>query len=697
MVKIHQMSDIEVRAIDSSSPYLADVIRLHGVESHRLGFFPKGAFEDHARMGQILLALGQGGEVLGYLLYRVAKQRAMIVHLCTASAARGKGVARALVEHLKRVSKPLAGIGLRCRQDYDAKHVWAKFGFTAVDRKVGRSQDGHELTFWWFDHGHPDLFSLASSADERRQKVVVDANVFFDLQGPDLRDSEDSKALLADWVQANIELCVTKEIFNEIDRGGDAKLRARSKAAATRYATVRSDDALFQQVCDDLKAWFPKDAVLRDESDLRQIAYAIAGEAAYFVTRDEELAERCDPLYERYGLRVLHPAELISGLDVIEREAQYRPSRIEGSRLRSRSITADEVDTVVEAFRNATQEKANPFRKTVLHCLGKPRDIEARLVTDHDNRPVIFGVCDRSNAAVLEISMLRGTEHALAATMIRNFLRSTLEAATKEKRSRIKVSDKCAGEMVREALAEFAFAEFDDGWAKIAARTVGDLASLRDVVRQSSIEEAGGPLAEAAQQALETAAASNDIATVAAVEARFWPAKVMGAGLPTFIISIRAEWAQHFFDNDLAAQLLFRSREELLLGIEGVYYCSAKHRHLTAPARILWYVSRGSKGDGSMTIKACSRLEEVVIGKPKELFKRFRRLGIFEWKDVFNTADNDLTNDILAFRFSMTERFNQPFTLDRLEAIGIRQPLLGPRRISDEQFATIYSYGCALS
>jgi GNAT superfamily N-acetyltransferase/predicted nucleic acid-binding protein len=697
MVTIPQMIDIEIRAIDSSSPHLADVIKLHRADSHRLGFFPKGAFEDHARARQILLALNQGSEVLGYLLYRVAKQRAIIVHLCTAPGARGKGVARALVEDLKRLSKPLAGIGLRCRQDYDMKYVWAKFGFTAVDRKAGRSQDGHELTFWWFDHGHPDLFSLAQSADEHRQKVVVDANVFFDLQGPDLRDSEDSKALLADWVQANIELCVTKEILNEIDRGGDAKLRARSKAAATRYATVRSDDTVFQRVCDDLKAWFPKDAVLRDESDLRQIAYAIAGEVAYFVTRDEELAERCEPLYERYGLRVLHPAELISGLDVIEREAQYRPSRIEGSRLRSRSITADEVETVVEAFRNAAQEKANPFRKTLLHCLGKPRDIEARLVTDHDNRPVIFGVCDRSNVAVLEISMLRGAEHTLAATMIRNFLRSTLEAATKEKRSIIKVSDKCAGEMVREALAEFAFAEFDDGWAKIAVRAVGDLASLREMVRQSATEEIDGSLAGAAQQALETAVAPNDAATVAAVESRFWPAKVMGAGLPTFIISIRAEWAQHFFDNDLAAQLLFRSREELLLGIEGVYYCSAKHRHLTAPARILWYVSRGSKGDGSMTIKACSRLEEVVIGKPKELFKRFRRLGIFEWKDVFDTANNDLTNDILAFRFSMTERFTQPFTLDRLEAIGIRQPLLGPRRISDEQFATIYSYGCALS
>jgi ribosomal protein S18 acetylase RimI-like enzyme len=689
--------NIEVRAIDSASGFLADVINLHRADSHRLGFFPKGAFEDHARVGQILLALDPDSEVLGYLLYRVAKQRATIVHLCTAPSARGKGVARALVEHLKGVTKPLAGIGLRCRQDYDARHLWAKFGFIALLRKVGRSQDGHELTFWWFDHGHPDLFSLASSIDERRQKVVVDANVFFDLQGPEQRDSEDSKALLADWVQASIELCVTKELFNEIDRASDPELRARSHAALTGYPVVKSDDLRFQRTCDELKSSFPEDAILRDESDLRQIAYTVAGEVAYFITRDEVLVERCEPLYKIYGLRALHPAELISELDVIERETQYRPARIEGSRLRNLAIKGDDIEMVIEAFRNTTEERVNVFRKLLLHFLSKPRDIETRLVTDLDNRPVIFGVYDRTNAAVLEITMLRGAEHGLAATMVRNFLRATLEAATRDKRSLIKLSDQAAGAMVMEALAEFGFAEVDGGWAKIAVRAMGDFGGLREAVRQGTAGEAGKSLAEAAQKAVEAAALSNNADAAAAVESRFWPAKVLGAGLPTFMVSIRSEWAQHFFDNDLAGQLLFGSRNDLLLGVEGVYYCSPKHRHVTAPARILWYVSRGSEGDGSMSIKACSRLEEVVIGKPKELFKRFRRLGVFEWKDVFKAAKNDITNDILALRFSMTERFPQPFSLDRLEAMDIRQPFLAPRRVSDEQFTTIYSYGCALA
>jgi len=684
---------VTTASIEWPSDQLEAVVALHRADSHRLGFFPRGAFEEHARARQILLAFDERGEAMGYLLYRVAKQRAMITHLCTAPAARGCGVARALVEHLKRVSKPLTGIGLHCRQDYDAKHVWAKFGFRAVHRRAGRGQDGHELTFWWFDHEHPDLFTRATSGDEQRQKVVVDANVFFDLQGREKRDREDSMALLADWVQASIELCVTKELFNEIDRAPDKELREQSKAAVTRYSVLKSDDNRFQIVCDELKSWFPEDAVLRDDSDLRQIAYAVAGDSSYFVTRDEALAQRCEPLYERYGLQVLHPAELISSLDVLERETQYSPARIAGSRLESRALKAADVELVVKAFRDNTQEKANEFRKAVLHCLSKPREVEAKLIVDREQRPILFGVCARTRPDLIDVTMLRSTDHSLAPTMVRNFLRATLEAATREKPCLVVVSDMGAGVSEVEALIEFGFVPIAGKWVKTTMRLLGTFHALRSAANIIPDET----LAEASRLAIEAAETSDDPNAAAMLEARFWPAKVTGSVLPTFIVSIRAEWAQHFFDDDLASQFLFGTREELLLGIEGVYYCSAKNRHLTAPARILWYVSKGNDGTGSMSIKACSRLEEVVIGKPKEVFKRFRRLGVFQWKDVFEAAKKDLTNDVLAFRFSMTERFSKPFPLDRLAALDIRHPLLTPRRISDAQFATIYSHGCDLA
>jgi hypothetical protein len=132
------------------------------------------------------------------------------------------------------------------------------------------------------------------------------------------------------------------------------------------------------------------------------------------------------------------------------------------------------------------------------------------------------------------------------------------------------------------------------------------------------------------------------------------------------------------------------------LGVEGVYYRSAENNNLTVPGRILWYVSKDT-GDGSMSIKACSQLEEVVVGKPKELFRRFQRLGVYEWRDVYKAAGRDITTDIVAFRFRMTERFKKAVGMDTLEALGIRGPFMSPRKISDSQFASIYTKGYAVT
>ena len=308
---------------------------LHRLNAKTLGFFPKGAFEEHAKLRRIIVALESDGNCLGYLLFRIGRGRASIVHLCVNDAARGKGVARLLVDRLKQETKSLEGIGLYCRRDYEATHLWSKLGFEAASAKTGRGKDVAELTFWWFSHGHEDLFSRMAEPDPVRQRVVIDANVFYDLHTRETPESEDSKALLADWVQASIELVVTKELLNEIVKGADEERRRQNRAAATGYTKLSADDTMFQSLCTELRPHFPESVTLRDEADLRQVAYAIAGGAPFLVTRDEVLVERCEPLYRSHGLMVLHPAELINHLDSVERESDYRPARIDGSRLKN--------------------------------------------------------------------------------------------------------------------------------------------------------------------------------------------------------------------------------------------------------------------------------------------------------------------------------------------------------------------------
>ena len=224
---------ITLERLSFPTPHLERVVALHRLNAKTLGFFPKGAFEEHAKLRQIFIALDADGNCLGYLLYRIARGRASIVHLCTADATRRTGVARRLVDMLKQETKSLGGIGLFCRRDYTITQMWPKLGFEAVSAKTGRGKDEHELTFWWFSHGHEDLLSRLAEPDPIRQRVVIDANVFYDLHTRETPESEDSKALLADWVQASIELVATKELRNEIDKGSDEE-RRRANRAVTR-------------------------------------------------------------------------------------------------------------------------------------------------------------------------------------------------------------------------------------------------------------------------------------------------------------------------------------------------------------------------------------------------------------------------------------------------------------------------------
>jgi GNAT superfamily N-acetyltransferase/predicted nucleic acid-binding protein len=682
---------MNIHRLTFPTPLLERVMALHRLHSKTLGFLPAGAFEENAKNGRILAALEQES-LVGYLLYRVARGRAAIVHLCVAKEARGRGVARFLVERLKQDTNALEGIGLYCRRDYDANHLWAKFGFEAVNSKTGRAKDGRELTFWWFGHGHEDLFSRAAEPDPVRQRVVIDANVFYDLHTRETREAEDSKALLADWVQASIELVITKELRNEIDKAPDEELRRTSRSEATRYTTLSADDTLFQQLCCELRPQFPEAVTLRDEADLRQVAYAISGGATFLATRDQTFIERAEPLYISHGLKVLHPAELINHLDSIEREADYKPVRIEGSRLKNELLKAATVERVVEAFK-LPEERVNDLNKELLRFLAKPKSTVAQVVSDSSERMVLLGVMERYSSQRLHVPILRRAPHPLSPTLHRNFLRTCLDVAATEERNIVTVGTGGISEAEAQVLREFGFFFCGDVAVKLSLRAVCGIDNVIRAIESIPVESAFESVKKTVADFVRAAERASDVSVASALERQLWPAKIIGAGIPTFIVAIRPEWAQHFFDADLGSQLLFGLRDDLHLGLEGVYYRSAGNNNLVAPGRILWYVSKGD-GDGSMSIKASSHLEEVIEGKPKDLFRRFQRLGIYEWRDVYSVAKKDITNNISAFRFRMTERFKQSVDVKSLASLGIDGPFMSPRKISDSQFAAIYKTGC---
>lgn len=88
----------EIITINEKSPYLEKVIKLGDLNSTTLGFFPKAAFFEFAAQRQILVAVNEKKDFLGYLLYRIIRREILvsITHLCVEESQRCKGIAKAL-------------------------------------------------------------------------------------------------------------------------------------------------------------------------------------------------------------------------------------------------------------------------------------------------------------------------------------------------------------------------------------------------------------------------------------------------------------------------------------------------------------------------------------------------------------------------------------------------------------------------
>lgn len=186
---------------------------------------------------------------------------------------------------------------------------------------------------------------------------------------------------------------------------------------------------------------------------------------------------------------------------------------------------------------------------------------------------------------------------------------------------------------------------------------------------------------------------SLEITPAVDLERRFWPAKVYGEGVSCYVIPIRPGWATHLFDEQLAAGDMFGAFAHLALNRENVYYRRIKNGAFQLPARILWYVSKEESLPGTMAIRACSRLVSVEIDSAKELFSRYRRLGIYEWRDVLKTAEDVPTGQIMALRFADTENFTNPVSLSTLQDLGITSNFPSPTAVSEALFSRIYELG----
>lgn len=309
--------------------------------------------------GHILVAT-EMGRLLGYTAYRVPRAEVRIAHLVVHSDARGRGVARLLVEELARRHRERRGIGLRCRRDWQANQAWPALGFVSVGELTGRGSDAAVPTEWWYDFGHPDLFSWAPG--DSTLTAVIDANVFIDLHSSIPSDASTRTRQLIDALKDRVDLVVTPEPLNELHRQEDATERKRLIQIARTYPSLRGAISEVDGWADRLAGVSSQGTPSeQDRSDRRHVAWAAVAGAPIVVTRDRKARRALGVVaYETAGVTLCTPSTLASVLHEREHAGAFAPAALSATELSLRDISS-KPDLAASLLSNGTGERRNHF------------------------------------------------------------------------------------------------------------------------------------------------------------------------------------------------------------------------------------------------------------------------------------------------------------------------------------------------
>ncbi|MEV4677305.1 GNAT family N-acetyltransferase [Actinomadura sp. NPDC049382] len=685
------MEGLEFELVSESDPRVAIAITLGNRARKTVGLLPRAAYFDAAAKKRLLVAMA-GDQVVGYALYGLPRDEVTLTHLVVDRSLREKGIARALVEHISSRYPMRAGIRANCRKDYELHDMWTSLGFRPRLEVEGRGADRALITVWYRRNpGHVDLFTIDTPPLLR---AAIDLNILRDLHDrPERKGAWESLSLVEDHLADKLQLIATPQLYREVADITDDVDRNRYLASAegSQYYKPVSD----RHLADDLtRAWidlvqlrqpsYP--ATPQDQQDARHLGEAAACDAEVFVTRDEQLIRLADGTAPAaLGISVLRPADVVLRIDELTRPASYRLSDLHGTGYSRHEVSA-ESETQLSVFQNtAERESKRNFLKALRIAATSPGRWNRTVIRDPDGRPVLLYVTGLSDER-LEVPLLRvDARHPVAATVVQHLLFDLRQQSRNRQATVLSITDPHLSAAVRRTALTDGFTDTGQALLALMIDQIGPASQIQAAAEEGA-RRAGIRLGF-------TLAAGMGVFGSAEVERALWPAKVIDAQLPVYIVAIQPRWSTMLFDVPQSLPL-FRT-EEWGLGREHVYYRTPGPPKMQAPARLLWYKSQGSgRLKEPSAVIGCSLLEEVVTGTPEALHARFGRLGVWTQDNISSVARD---GNAQALRFTHTEIFDKPPSGREMLKIftegGLSGNVQAPRRISVELFTEIYRGG----
>lgn len=650
-----------IEEVTPESRHYERVIELGNQNSKTLGFLPHAAINAAATGGR-LLALVDGGEVKGYALFgkRVRTGNISLTHLCVGSENRGEGIARALVEEIIERNPNAAGISLSCRKDYDANTMWPKLGFQRQGERPGRSRAGLPLVSWWLPIAAQPLFDWPELNDTRLV-IALDTNIILDIV--ERRDFPESLALTADWVAEVAELVVVEQNHMELS----------DKQTASDFRTLGPPLGATSEMLRTLQEALP--GLTSISSDLRLISQAAASDVSYFVSRDRDLLRYEDKIKGLTGLDLVTPADLLLLLQSLGEERDYQTRTVADSTMSVGSLAKIPSTAELGAYcHHRHGEKPVDLEQRLNRAVARAGRIEQLATANGD--PLALGAMYREDGQVV-VTALRGVSGTLLYTAVRQLAHQLRLMVAAEGAARVVIDDQTATE-VAQALR-------DEGFEPEGARWVA--AVKLDVVKLND------PLPKELRQIGRDGLNAH---LVRDYERRACPSKVFTGKVPSYMVPIKPEYARAILGYNEPQGQLFPRNATASAARDNVYYRSPRGS-ISAPARILWWVTRGGAMGG---VRALSWLDEVDTGDPSGLYRKYRNRGVLDKEQVVGCSKpfgKDARQASTALLFSQTEVFSKAIPISRARELCDRMRTNGffetSREIDETDVLAFYEEG----
>lgn len=358
-----------------------------------------------------------------------------------------------------------------------------------------------------------------------------------------------------------------------------------------------------------------------------------------------------------------------------------RDENLERMRETNTYVTGAFTEAIVDAEKGKREKKVD-FENVVMGCVNAGGELYT--VNAQKNILAFYGLTIEPEVAT--IHFLRIADGPLKGSLLCQIVTNTLQECVAGGQRKIVVMERYLDDDQKDALLRYGFLAEEDGtFVKHIRSEVITQREIGEMLRSAGLE----PRSETWSKE-----------QMVRMELSFFPLKIRDLDMPCYIIPIKQYWAGQLFDSAISGENLFGAIPSKLWSIENVYYRHTRPITEEAPARILWYVSGGGKmGTHKKMIVGCSYLTEVHTGKGQDLFRRFKRYGIYEWEHIYELCGREKDEDIRALKFSHTELFKRPVSYAMAQQLlaknGYKTPntFAGPVQVSKEVFFDMYEMG----